>query len=188
GVSELRDRGATRLLSFGYCGGLDGTLSTGDVVIADAIIAPDGRRLAVDGAMRQQLEQAIAADGLRHRCGPLLGVDAIVTSADRKRTLAAATGAIACDMESHAMAFAAAGALPIGAVRVVVDPASRSFPASVVEAMGDDGRLRPTTLLRGLLRRPADIVSLPALARDSGRARPALRRAAAALGRVAGLV
>ncbi len=187
GVADMLSRGAGRLLSFGFCGALDDTLASGDIVVADAIITANGERFAVDAAMEKELRLAIAGAGASLRCGPILGVNKIVASAQRKRQLAAASGAIACDMESHAMALAASSR-PIGAVRVVFDVASRSVPAAVLGAMGNDGRLRLHVLLKGLLQRPADIGALLALARDDRRARPALRRAAAALGRLTRLV
>jgi hypothetical protein len=83
-------------------------------------------------------------------------------------------------MESRAVARTG---LPFAILRVVVDPAERAIPSSVLAALTPNGRLNPLVLIGGLLRRPGEIGALRALARDNTAARASLRRAALALGR-----
>ena len=72
----------------------------------------------------------------------------------------------------------------LAVLRVIVDPADRVIPASVLGALDDRGKTRPLALIGALLRRPADIPAVLALARDHAAARKSLRRAAAGLGRI----
>jgi hypothetical protein len=89
-------------------------------------------------------------------------------------------------MESHAVASAAAGR-PFGALRVIVDPAQRAIPPSVLAALTPDGSIRHLTLLAGLLARPREFVSMLALASDNVSASTGLRTAARAVGEAFGV-
>jgi hypothetical protein len=106
--------------------------------------------------------------------GRLLGADAVAATPERKRELAAATGALAIDTESHHVAAVAARAgLPFMAVRVVIDAADDAVPVAALAAYGSDGEIRPLALTLALLGRPGD---LPGLLRLGARSRRALDR------------
>jgi len=185
GVAELVAGGAGMLLSFGLAGGLDRALRPGDIVVGAGVVAAHGTMRATDDALSQRLCAALDDGRCRWSAGLVAGAEKAVPTAAAKRALAARTGAIIVDMESYAVA---AAGLPFAILRVVVDPAERALPASVLGAIDSHGRVKPIALLAGLLRHPSEIGALRALARDNGPARKNLRRAAAAVGRAFGLM
>lgn len=172
----LIERGCRALVSFGIAGGLTPELTAGDVVLADAVVAPDGRVFETDPAWRQRLSASIG-DGVHLFEGRLAGIDGAVRTAAAKHLLTASTGALAADMESCAVArAAAAAALPFIVVRAVADGHRRTIPDWIGPATIDsDGRPRLTAILGGLLRRPGDLPRLAALGRDAARGYRALR-------------
>jgi adenosylhomocysteine nucleosidase len=185
GVAELVAGGAGMLLSFGLGGGLDRSLRPGDIVVGAGVVTADRTVRATDDALSQRLCAALDDGGCRWSAGLVAGADKAVATAAAKRALAARTGAVIVDMESRAVA---AAGLPFAILRVVIDPAERALPASVLAAIDSHGRVRPVALMAGLLRHPSEIGALRALARDNGPARKNLRRAAAAAGRAFGLM
>jgi hypothetical protein len=168
--------GATRLLSFGLAGGLDPTLAPGTLVLASDVIC-DGVWLPTDARWRGSFA---ATDWVQ---GPLLAADAPLLDRHAKLAAFAATGAVAVDMESGAVARVAAQAgLPFVAVRAVADPAWRSVPERLVRAVDGQGRIRPLAAVLAAALHPLSALLLAA----DARAALAALRAAAALYRSAG--
>lgn len=180
GVAALVAAGAQMLISFGFAGGLAPSLRPGDIVVADQVASPSGETIAVDHSLRQRICNSLDRNGVRCHVGIVAGVSTIFATAQAKRELARITGAVAADMESHAVAQAAAG-LPFAVLRVIIDPADRAIPASVLGALRPDGRVGTGKLIGGLLRRPGELRSLVALAYDNRAATNGLCRAAGAL-------
>ena len=90
--------------------------------------------------------------------------DHVVRTAAEKRTLGA-SGAVAADMESAAVAaVAAAAGIPWLALRVLVDTVDVIVPQAVAVAIDSSGRFEMARFFRALIRRPMDLASLPALA------------------------
>jgi hypothetical protein len=90
-----------------------------------------------------------------------------------------ATHALAVDMESGAVARAAARyALPFAVLRAVADVASEAIPRAA--AITPSGEPDIPRVLRGLLRRPWELPALIRLGRASAAAHAALRQAASA--------
>ena len=179
GAHALLGAGATALASWGMAGGLDPSLGAGAIILPDEIMAPGGATVATTLRWRDQLCLTLTA--LQPVVlGRLLSSATVIASVAEKSALFAATGAVAVDMESAAVAGAAhAQQLPFIAVRVIVDGATDALPGSVGAASGADGRLRPWRLAAALARTPADLMLLPGLAR---RYRTASRRLAAVAG------
>lgn len=179
GGRRLAAAGAGALLSFGMAGGLDATLRPGTLVVAEAVIAPDGRRFAVDAAWRGRLS-ALAGGACPPVVAAIAGSARAVTSTADRKALFEASGAVAVDMESHGVAAAAAEAgLPFLAVRAVADPAGRAVPPAALAGLTPDGRMRMLPVLARVLLRPWELPALIRLAGDSGLALAALRRVAA---------
>jgi nucleoside phosphorylase len=158
-AEALIAEGVELLVSFGVAGALDPRLKTGDLVVATAALDAHGARYAAEP--RQF--------GVR---GAILSVEAPVASAAEKRRLFAATGALAVDMETAAVAAAAhAAGRPFVAVRSISDDARRALPRAAILAMRADGGID----VAAIVMRPQDWWRLVGLARDYGRALAALR-------------
>ena len=177
-AGSLISEGCAGLLSFGMAGGLDAALDSGTVVIADAVVAPDGRRFATRAAWREGLRDAVGG-AQAATIAQLSGSDRIVATVQAKRDLRVTTGAAAVDMESHGVAEVAAEAgVPFLALRAVADPGDRAVPAWVIGAVSRDGRVRSSLVTAGILAKPWMLWALIGLARENRKARAGLRRVA----------
>jgi hypothetical protein len=86
-------------------------------------------------------------------------------------------------MESHIAArVAAAGNLPFAALRVVADDSRSALPEAALTAIGADGEVKLTVVLRSLARRPNQIPALMRAGRDAATAMAALSRVSHLLG------
>jgi hopanoid-associated phosphorylase len=167
----LAEQGAGALLSWGLAGGLDPGLVAGDLVLPCAVLSPRGARLMVTPEWHARLAAALTP-ALRFNTGDLLTNPVAIDSSAAKAAAFRATSAVAVDMESFAIAEAAATRrLPFAAVRVIVDTAADSLPPAVTAA-SHAGRVDIARLLWELLRAPAD---LGALLRLAARYRAAMR-------------
>lgn len=171
--------GATRLMSFGLAGGLDPTLAPGTLVLATAII--DGDTVwPTDGPWRRVARGSGITPGMV--AAPLLAVSTPLLGRAAKADAAAATGAVAVDLESGAVArIAAQAGLPLLALRAIADPARQNVPAACARCLDGQGRLRPGAALAALLSHPVETLRLAAQARAALAAlRAAIRQAPAA--------
>lgn len=165
---HLCESGAEALLSLGLCGGLAPGLLPGDTVLATAVVDDStGARHAAE-FWRSPDAPAAARRSRRHE-GAVLGVDRAITSVAGKAAAFARTGALAVDMESHAVARVAARAeVPMMAVRAVVDDAGTALPAIVDDIVtAPSGRPRLKRLIGRLARHPGQWPAFVALARSS---------------------
>ena len=184
---DLIEEGCRGLVSFGMAGGLDPELRPGDLILPEIIIAPDGARLAADSGWRHELAASLGGQ-MAFRADPVAGSDGIAATPEAKRALAESTGAVAVDMESHAVARVAAERnIPFLAVRAVADPAHRTLPSAALGAVREDGSLRYGFVLGRLVVRPWQVVSLIRLSRESDLALASLRRVATLGAAVLGL-
>ena len=177
GAVQLASAGAGGLISFGIAGGLDPRLAPGTLVLACAVVAPDGTRYECNERWRR-----LVADEARGRIqcadGIIAGRDTPVLGADDKAQLYIETGAAAVDMESHGTARAADEAnIPFLAVRAIADPARRSVPDFALRGVDDRGRTRAMPVLAAALTRPWTWATLMGLARDHAAAMATLRKA-----------
>ena len=179
---SLVDEGCPALLSFGIAGGLDAALPAGTVVVAEAVIDTDGKSYPTAAEWRAGLVQLLEGN-IPVASGVLAGSDRVVPTPAGKRRLAAATGAVAVDMESHAVArVAAERRVPLLVVRAISDPLEGTIPRSAMLGVDAYGRRRPMRVAAALLRRPGDLPALLCLRRDSARAMEALGRVAVLAG------
>ncbi len=178
-ATELVDRGCAGLLSIGLAGGLDPALKPGDVILSSTVISADGAKVPADAAWRDRVAADLETTGLRFRIGAIAGLDELVRLSETKRAVRSATGALAVDMESHAvMRIAAAAGLPFLAVRVIADGAADELPKAAERAVAADGGVAVLRLLGALLRRPGDVAGMILLARRSASGFETLRRIA----------
>jgi adenosylhomocysteine nucleosidase len=177
----LVDAGVAGLVSWGCAAGLAHQLHAGALCLPEVVVSTHGQRWPTDATWRQ-----ILADSLGERVasgGALAHAPQVVASHSAKRALAAQTGAVLADMESAAIAQVAhRHGLPLLVVRSVVDPLELTLPAIVTNHIDDSGRVPLAPLLRGLVHRPGDLLTLLQLARGFRASLASLRAVRASAG------
>jgi 4-hydroxy-3-methylbut-2-enyl diphosphate reductase len=98
-LERLRERKPGAVAVGGVCGAIDASLVPGDVVVADALLGPDGARIALDAA---PLVAALARHGIEARAGAVACVAKLFGGPSRASL--AALGACAVEMESFWLA------------------------------------------------------------------------------------
>lgn len=168
------------VVSFGIAGGLNPALIPGHVIVADAVVSHVHRRPA-DGELTDALMGALQSrSDLSVLRASIAGVDRALLDPMSKSAMRARTGAAVVDMESHIAAeYAEEHGLRFAAIRVVCDPAGRSLPPLVNDALNPDGSVSLRGVFGSLRRQPGQIGDLIRLARDSQAAFRALTRAGA---------
>ncbi len=174
---ELLGEGATVLASLGVAGGLQPDLAPGTIVVVDTVIDPDGIPLKVDLQWTMWWSHRLARGGDFFRRGNLCTVERPVLTAEAKAQLHRQSGALAVDMESAAVAWAAREAgFPFFCLRAVCDPAQRTLPADLLHLVSANGSIRLPELLRRLAHRPALGMEMVRAAKDYAAAIAALKR------------
>ncbi len=139
-AAALANDGAPAVAVTGVAGAVQPHLQPGDVIVATEVRG-DGDPVPCPSA------ELVAGDlrraGVRVHTGPLQTVGAVV-SASTERERIAATGALAVDMESYALARAAGGR-PLAVVRTVADTPERGLfdPAAGVAGLRSLRRAAP---------------------------------------------
>ena len=165
-AERLAAQGATALVSFGLCGGLDPALAPG------ALLVP---RTVTDATGTHSTDAALATALGGWNCATLAAATAPVARREAKRALFAATDAAGVDLESGAVArVAARRGLPFAVLRAVCDPADLDLPPLALTALDAGGEVRPLRVAASLLGRPDQISALLRLARAAAAARAAL--------------
>lgn len=175
GARMLVEQGAEALLSIGIAGGLDASLRPGSIVLPDIVLGPGGSEHRVSAEWHAAVLQEVPKPAI----GTLYASADPACSVAEKAALRAATGALAVDMESVAVATAAAEAnIPFLVLRIIADPADRAIPRAALHGVAPDGSQRPLAVLARMVLRPGEIPALIGLARDSKAALRQLRRVA----------
>lgn len=136
-TEALLDAHAPRwIVSTGFCGALVPGMQIGQIVVANQITTPTGDERIVDVGM--------ASDEMRGlHVGRTLTVDHMVRSIAEKKALAEQTGAIAVDMETHAVATVCRNRKTrFMAVRAISDDMSADLPVEVQSLVGETGAVR----------------------------------------------
>jgi adenosylhomocysteine nucleosidase len=169
-AERLVAQGARRLVSWGCAGALSDDLRPGDLVIPWELIYADGTAASLASPWHERLlNQLQPATTIRTEA--MIESTGVVASATAKRRLHAASGAIATDMESGAVARTAENhGVPCLTIRSIVDAASVTLPCAAQAALDRDGGIVLSRLLLQLVRNPAEIVPLLNLGRAFRRA------------------
>jgi len=171
--------GAECVVSFGIAGGLAPHLQPGALLLASEVIGV-ARRWTGRPDLAGKLARQIGAAR-----GPVLGAHDILASRHDKARAWHATQALAVDLESVAVAEAAASAgIPFLVLRAIADPAGRDLPPAALLKLSETGMPVPTAVLGSLLRQQRQLPALLALALETRRAFAALVPAAHALRRL----
>ena len=186
GARALVAGGAEALMSFGVAGGLIASVRAGTIVLASQVVDGD-RAFGTADDWRRNI-RVLIGDAFPVAEAPMAGASRLVSTPEAKRTLGEATGALACDMESHAVGLVAAEAgIPFAVVRTVSDSVKRQVPKWVLGCITPDGGIRTGKLLGRAAVRPLAWPNLVGLAQDSGHAFRALKHVAETLGPRLGL-
>ncbi|HEX6987000.1 MAG TPA: 5'-methylthioadenosine nucleosidase [Planctomycetaceae bacterium] len=142
------------VVACGFAGALREGIKIGDIVVSDAVCDHDGEELATPHGMA-----ADPAKGLH--VGRFVTTPGVVRAVAEKRDLAGRLGAIACDMESHAVAAVCREAgVPFMAVRAVTDDLSADLPAEVHALLATTGAGRLGAAVGALWNRPESVKDL----------------------------
>ncbi len=180
-AERLIAEGAEALISFGLAGGLISRLRPGHIVLAEKTILPGGRAIEMDKEWAGRLLRLSSGSGLAIEAGAIAGSDRVVPTPDEKHALAAQTGALIVDMQTHALAEAAEAArVPVLAIRAVSDPADQAVPRIARGAVRPDGQVKTMKVLGMLCAAPWELPALLNLRRGQA-------AAFATLGRLIGL-
>ena len=165
-IAAALNDGAAGVLSFGVAGGLAQGLAPGAIVLGNRIVA-EGQSFACDPGWLRTLADLLPTAAR----GAIFGSNAAIAQLTKKAELAARTGALAVDMESHfAARWAACHGAPFAAIRAVADPAGRSLPPAALAGLRDDGTADLLAVLRSLAATPWQLPSLVRTALDARRA------------------
>ena len=170
--------GARWLLSWGTAVALDPTLAPGTMVLPTVILANNGTQNCSDPRLHVEF--------LRHtlclatvNTGMLAETTYVLTSESEKQKLRRATGAVAADMESAAVAAVARRAgIGFLTVRAVLDRSDDALPSHVIGALDPNGRVHPARLILSLFHHPGEIAALWRLFRQRRIAQGTLRAVA----------
>ncbi|MEO1706950.1 MAG: hypothetical protein AAFR69_04375 [Pseudomonadota bacterium] len=172
-ATQFCQGGARMIISVGVSGGLDPTLSPGDLVIGKSVITKAGDAFDCDRSSAEALTQVLAD---RIKPSVIYGADEVILNASDKASIFTETTATSVDMESHGVARAAQSAgVPFAAIRAIADPADRTLPPAALNAVNDDGSTKVFTTLANAARDPAQFPALMQLGKDSGKALTTLR-------------
>ena len=144
------------VISAGLAGGLQSDIKRGDIVMPDAIMGEDGRRLAID--LRISADQS--PTGLH--VGPLLTIDRVAFKVNQKRELGRQYGALAVDMETLGVAEVCQRERQrFVAVRVVSDGVDDELPPDVERLVRKKTWVRRIGAAAGtIVRRPSTVKDL----------------------------
>jgi adenosylhomocysteine nucleosidase len=165
-VRRMIDEDIDALVSFGLAGGLDPTLRPGTLIVPSEVTVGSAHY-----PTDPELSRAFGG-ATQH---VVLGAEAIASSVAEKRSLRESTSAAAIDLESGAVACAAAGrGMPFAVLRAICDPAERALPAAALAALDARGAIRVWRVMASLVARPGELPALLALAADAAAARRSL--------------
>jgi len=161
-ATQALANGAVALVSWGLVGALDAALAPGTVVMPRRVLREGSAPRRVDEAWHTRLTSLSTVFATSD--GDLLTVSTALDSPQTKAAAAAATGAVAVDMESAAIASVAAEArVPFVALRVVVDARDDALPGDAEEWIDERGNRRLDALLRIVIK-PSEWPALLTLA------------------------
>lgn len=121
----------TAILSVGCAGGLDPSLTAGDIVMAVRVADGPVPATGSDG-LAGELARDLRRSGIHVQRGSIASVANVVASESDKQRLFLRTGSMAVDMESASIAKAASAAgVPFCGIRVVLDDARTAVPPSI---------------------------------------------------------
>jgi hypothetical protein len=173
--SLLGGGGVDAVVIAGICGGLDPSLTPGDVILGRRLVAGERPDLLPHRLLFASARARLRAAALPFVSSQLLTLDRPARSREEKTNLWNQYGAGGVDMETYylAQAVEAAGGRWL-ALRSVLDAAASGLPAALHNWRGETDE---SGLLSRSLRRPQDWPAFAGLAADWRRAARGLKKA-----------
>lgn len=135
------------VLSVGFSGALVESMQIGDIVVANEIVDQHGQSMSVDVAMQDDPDHGL-------HVGRIATTDEMLLAIADKQQCATATGAIAVDLESLAVAQVCRETQTrFMAVRAISDDMSEDLPPEILSVFGDTGFLRAGAVAGALWKR-----------------------------------
>lgn len=170
-----KEKRLSGLVSIGFCGALDTTISTGSIILPTAIVTEENERFDTDTAWTSAVAGKMAGLPVVTERAIYCATEIIETQGGKQATHSQC-GACAVDMESAGIAHAATRFnIPFIAIRIVLDEGTDTLPEATRDAVHSDGNLNIRGLLRGLASRPQDVGGLIRLAGKSSKAQKQLK-------------
>jgi hopanoid-associated phosphorylase len=170
-IDRAIEKGATGLISFGIAGGLHPKLVPGTVLLPEMVYTEAGEAFATDQPWRRRLLAHIPDAA----SGAIYGAETVVATVSEKKALFDRTQAVAVDLESAAVARAAAKAgIPFIVLRTVADSAHRALPKAALLGLTAEGRVAYGTVFGQLARKPHQVPALLMIALHTRRALAAI--------------
>ncbi|MBA3313759.1 MAG: 5'-methylthioadenosine nucleosidase [Planctomycetaceae bacterium] len=142
------------IIACGFAGALRAGVKIGDIVVSESVTTPLGAAITTPHGMSSD-----PSNGLH--VGRVLTADKIVRLVKDKQALAHQFDAIACDMESYAVAEVCRDAkTPFMIVRSVTDDLSADLPAEVHALLASTGAGRLGATVGALWNRPESVKDL----------------------------
>lgn len=142
------------VIACGFAGALRNGIAVGDIVVSTAVTNEAGEEITTRHGMTSDPKKGL-------HIGRFITSDRIVRSVAEKRELAAGHDAIACDMETYAVASACRDAkVPFMAVRAITDDLSADLPVEVHSLLASTGAGRFGATVGAIWNRPESVKDL----------------------------
>lgn len=174
-AQSLIDTDVDALVSWGSAGALHPALVPGDIVLPVAVIDySDKRQYQVDQRWHTALKNKLGHKKIYD--GNLASTREVQQGPRQKIKLHRATGALAVDMESAAIAAVASKEKkPFLVIRSISDTAAMHIPKSAIDASDQYGRVSMRGLSVALMKRPREVLHYPRFIRSFASAKQSLR-------------
>jgi adenosylhomocysteine nucleosidase len=160
-AQKLLKLNISTLVSWGTAGALTENIQSGDLVLADNVVANDGDRYSFDAEWNKYIINELSNTSLKIHHGMIAHTGQVLTTAEDKKRLHGDTNALSVDMESLAIArIANEEKLPCVSIRAIVDEASQCIPEAIIKHTDTFGRPSLFPLVSSLIRNPGLIAEL----------------------------
>ena len=154
GFEQLLNYPIDMVISWGSAAGLSPKIAAGDLLIPEAVKVGQ-RTIITDAQFNEKLISYLPTGTPLHRKPVTESRGILATSTDKKK-LYEATGCVAADMESGAVAqLADLNKIPFSVVRSVSDPADMALPKAILDSFRN-GTFRISSFLGSAVRDPVE--------------------------------
>lgn len=160
-AQTLLEQNVSVLVSWGTAGALTENIQSGDLLLADSIVANDGNKYSFDTERNKRIANELCNTSLKIHHGIIANTKQVLATAEDKKRLHSKTNALAVDMESLAIAqIANKEKLPCVSIRAIVDEASQCIPEAIINNTDTFGRPALIPLFYSLLQNPGLLAEL----------------------------